>query len=66
MFETQFPEDARFSRLIGDIALMTRMHLSHGEMKSLPERKRNAFLWYLTCEDRKMKQKVVEAELRGR
>lgn len=66
MFDNSSFDDVRVGRMIGDIALIGRLGLSLKDVKDLPEKKRDAFLWYLKCEDRKIGQKKIEAELRGR
>lgn len=66
MFGNTRFDDVRVARMMGDIALMSRLHLSLKDVKSLSEKKREAFLWYLKCEDRKIEMKRKEAELRSR
>jgi len=66
MFNNVDALDFRASRIVSDIALMSRLHFSYSDLKKLSEKKRNTFLWYLSCEDRKIKQREIEAQMRGK
>lgn len=66
MLSLKSTSDPVLGRFMGDMAMVSRMHMSPDSLKKLPERKRALYLWYLYCEDRKAKQKETEADIRRR